>query len=284
MKRITTYFTMILALACCLQAEAQDSGTDTKPLVDGKAVWSQTHDDGEEIGGTVYTKFDNRQAFAGKGYTVNKLIQVVDVGSWIKDLNNLTDENLDNYATFPRIVGAGVTANPIVSVRSTEHYFDAGTEAGFCMVASSGDNVLSLDVIKALSIGVYRDGELLETLPVENGQSASGIGLSLIKIPGSEDACAYLTVKPTCIFDELCLINAGGVNLDVGGSVRIKYAFAGNPKETKLINDDIENLKTTSGRDLKLEAEGWNPVLLGIPLPIGDRSLSKLTDNDEEIL
>ena len=279
MKRITTYFTMILALACCLQAEAQDSDAGTKPLVKGKEVWSQTQSG--VIDGTVYTKFDNRQAFAGKGYTVNKLIKVVSVGSWIKDLNNLTDENLDNYATFPSIVGAGVTANPIVSVRSTEHYFDAGTEAGFCMVASSGDNVLSLDVIKALSIGVYRDGELLETLSVENGQSASGIGLSLIKIPGSEDACAYLTIKPNHIFDELCLIKAGGVNLDVGGSVRIKYAFAGNPKETKLINDDIENLKTTSGRDLNLEAEGWNPVLLGIPFPIGDR-LSELTDNDEK--
>ena len=280
MKRITTYFTMILALACCLQVKAQDSDAGTKPLVKGKEVWSQTQSG--VIDGTVYTKFDNRQAFAGKGYTVNKLIQVVDVGSWIKDLNNLTDENLDNYATFPSIVGAGVTTNPIVSVRSTEHYFDAGTEAGFCMVASSGDNVLSLDVIKALSIGVYRDGELLETLHVENGQSASGIGLSLIKIPGSEDACAYLTIKPTHIFDELCLINAGGVNLDVGGSVRIKYAFAGNPKETKLINDDITNLGKTSGRDLSLEAEGWNPILLGIPFPIEDRSLSKLTDNDEE--
>lgn len=279
MKRITTYFTMILALACCLQAEAQDSDAGTKPLVEGKEVWSQTQSG--DIGGTVYTKFDNRQAFAGKGYTVNKLIQVVGVGSWISDLNNLTDENLDNYATFPRIVGAGVTANPIVSVRSTGHYFDKGTEAGFCMVASSGDNVLSLDVIKALSIGVYRDGELLETLPVENGQSASGIGLSLIKIPGSEDACAYLTVKPDHIFDEICLINAGGVNLDVGGSVRIKYAFAGTPKETKLINDDITNLKTTSGRDLNLEAEGWNPVLLGIPFPISDR-ISELTDNDED--
>ena len=253
MKRITTYFTMILALACCLQAEAQDSDAGTKPLVKGKEVWSQTQSG--VIDGTVYTKFDNRQAFAGKGYTVNKLIQVVDVGSWIKDLNNLTDENLDNYAAFPRIVGAGVTTNPIVSVRSTEHYFDEGTEAGFCMVASSGDNVLSLDVIKALSIGVYRDGELLETLHVENGQSASGIGLSLIKIPGSEDACAYLTIKPHYIFDELCLIKAGGVNLDVGGSVRIKYAFAGNPKETKLINDDITNLGKTSGRDLSLEAE-----------------------------
>lgn len=280
MKRITTYFTMILALACCLQAEAQDSDAGTKPLVKGKEVWSQTQ--GGDIGGTLYTKFDNRQAFAGKGYTVNKLIKVVSVGSWIKDLNNLTDENLDNYATFPSIVGAGVTANPIVSVRSTEHYFDKGTEAGFCMVASSGDNVLSLDVIKALSIGVYRDGELLETLPVENGQSASGIGLSLIKIPGSEDACAYLTIKPNYIFDELCLINAGGVNLDVGGSVRIKYAFAGTPKETKLINGDIENLKTTSGRDLELEAKGWNPVLLGIPLPIIESRLSKLTDNNVE--
>lgn len=279
MKRITTYFTMILALACCLQVKAQDSDAGTKPLVEGKEVWSQTHDG--NIDGTVYTKFDNRQAFAGKGYTVNKLIQVVSVGSLISDLNNLTDENLDNYATFPRIVGAGVTANPIVSVRSTEHYFDKGTEAGFCMVASSGDNVLSLDVIKALSIGVYRDGELLETLPVENGQSASGIGLSLIKIPGSEDACAYLTVKPNYIFDELCLIKAGGVNLEVGGSVRIKYAFAGTPKETKLINDDITNLETTSGRDLNLEAEGWNPILLGIPFPISDR-ISELTDNDKD--
>ena len=78
MKRITTYFTMILALACCLQVKAQDSVTDTKPLVDGKEVWSQTQSG--DIGGTVYTKFDNRQAFAGKGYTVNKLIQVVGVG------------------------------------------------------------------------------------------------------------------------------------------------------------------------------------------------------------
>lgn len=280
MKRITTYFTMILALACCLQVKAQDSGTDTKPLVEGKEVWTQTQSEGDN-GGTVYTKFDNRQAFAGKGYTVNKLIQVVGVGTLISDLNNLTDENLDNYATFPRIVGAGVTANPIVSVRSTEHYFDKGTEAGFCMVASSGDNVLSLDVIKALSIGVYRDGELLETLAVEDGQSASGIGLSLIKIPGSEDACAYLTVKPNYIFDELCLIKAGGVNLEVGGSVRIKYAFAGTPKETKLINDDITNLVKTSGRGLELEAEGWNPILLGIPIPIGSR-LSELTDNDKD--
>lgn len=277
MKHITAYFSIILVLACCIQAKAQDS--DAKPLVKGKEVWSQTQSG--NIDGTVYTKFDNRQAFAGKGYTVNKLIQVVGVGSWISDLNNLTDENLDNYATFPRIVGAGVTANPIVSVRSTEHYFDKGTEAGFCMVASSGDNVLSLDVIKALSIGVYRDGELLETLAVESGQSASGIGLSLIKIPGSEDACAYLTIKPNYIFDELCLVNAGGVNLEVGGSVRIKYAFAGNPKETKLIDNDIANLKTTSGRDLKLQTEGWNPVLLGIPFPIGSR-LSELTDQDED--
>lgn len=280
MNRITTYL-MILAFTCCLQVKAQDSDSDGKPLVEGKEVWSQTQSG--DIGGTLYTKFDNRKAFAGKGYTVNKLIQVVGVGSWINDLNNLTDEDLENDATFPRIIGAGVTANPIVSVRSTEHYFDAGTEAGFCMVASSGDNVLSLDVIKALSIGVYRDGELLETLAVEDGQAASGIGLSLIKIPGSEDACAYLTIKPTQIFDELCLINAGGINLEVGGSIRIKYAFAGTPKETKLTTNGIESYSKTEQRDIQFkEYQGWNPVLLGIPFPFLNDANEELIDDDSE--
>ena len=113
MKRITAYLTMIFALACCVQVQAQDEEPG-KPLVEGKEVWSQTREG--DIDGTVYKKFDNRKAMAGKGYTVNKLIQVVSVGSWINDLNNLTDEDLDNYTTFPRIVGAGVTANPIVSV------------------------------------------------------------------------------------------------------------------------------------------------------------------------
>lgn len=274
MKRITAYLTMIFALACCVQVQAQDEEPG-KPLVEGKEVWSQTREG--DIDGTVYKKFDNRKAMAGKGYTVNKLIQVVSVGSWINDLNNLTDEDLDNYTTFPRIVGAGVTANPIVSVRSTEHYFDAGTEAGFCIVASSGDNVLALNVIQAMSIGIYRDGELLETKAVETGQNASGIGLSLIKIPGSEDACAYLTVAPGYVFDEICLTYAGGVNLEVGGSVRIKYAFAGEPKEMKLIED---NFNESNGYEL--EAKGWNPVLLGIPFPFLPSGKEELVDNDSD--
>lgn len=274
MKRITAYLTMIFALACCVQVQAQDEEPG-KPLVEGKEVWSQTREG--DIDGTVYKKFDNRKAMAGKGYTVNKLIQVVSVGSWINDLNNLTDEDLDNYTTFPRIVGAGVTANPIVSVRSTEHYFDAGTEAGFCIVASSGDNVLALNVIQAMSIGIYRDGELLETKAVETGQNASGIGLSLIKIPGSEDACAYLTVAPGYVFDEICLTYAGGVNLEVGGSVRIKYAFAGEPKEMKLIED---NFNESNGYEL--EAKGWNPVLVGIPFPFLPSGKEELVDNDSD--
>ena len=265
---------MIFALACCVQVQAQDEEPG-KPLVEGKEVWSQTREG--DIDGTVYKKFDNRKAMAGKGYTVNKLIQVVSVGSWINDLNNLTDEDLDNYTTFPRIVGAGVTANPIVSVRSTEHYFDAGTEAGFCIVASSGDNVLALNVIQAMSIGIYRDGELLETKAVETGQNASGIGLSLIKIPGSEDACAYLTVASGYVFDEICLTYAGGVNLEVGGSVRIKYAFAGEPKEMKLIED---NFNESNGYEL--EAKGWNPVLVGIPFPFLPSGKEELVDNDSD--
>ena len=119
MKRITAYLTMIFSLACCVQVQAQDEEPG-KPLVEGKEVWSQTREG--DIYGTVYKKFDNRKAMAGKGYTVNKLVQVVKVGSWVEDLNDLTDEDLDNYATFPSIVGAGIGAMPIVSVRDINNY------------------------------------------------------------------------------------------------------------------------------------------------------------------
>lgn len=278
MKRITAYLTMIFALACCVQVQAQDEEPG-KPLVEGKEVWSQTRED--DIDGTVYKKFDNRKAMAGKGYTVNKLIQVVSVGSWINDLNNLTDEDLDNYATFPSIVGAGIGATPIVSVRDINNYYDKGTKAGFCVVVSSGENVLSLDVIEAMTIQFYRDGvKLGNPVPVEEGVDASGVGLSLIKIPGSEDACTYLEVEAPYVFDEICLIKGGGVNLDVGGSVKIKYAYVGEPVETKMTTNGVKAYAENNGRTYEYKMEGWSPFpLLSFPLPLAESEIEKMKND-----
>ena len=294
MKRITAYLTMMLALTFSVQLYAQDNNegeeNEGKPLTVGKEIWTQ--DAGKKgtqttDGNNKYHFFDNRQAMAGKGYSVNRMVKIISVGSFWNDeennLNNLTDEDLDNYAQSTAIVNASLISEPLVSIRSTQHYFDAGTEAGFCMVASSGDNVLSLDVIKTMAIGVYRDGVLLKTLKVETSQEASGIGLSLIKIPGSEDACAYISVTPDVVFDEISLVNAGGVNLSVGGSTRIKYAYVGSPKETKLTEEGIKNYKTEDGDEIEFkEVKGWNPVLLGIPWPFLDKDREELVDNDSE--
>ena len=84
---------------------------------------------------------ENRRALVGSGCTVNKLVSAVGVGEWVDSLGNITNEDLSDYATFPSVLKAGVTVNPIVSVRDKNNYYGEGTEAGFCVVASSGAKI-----------------------------------------------------------------------------------------------------------------------------------------------
>lgn len=95
----------------------------------------------------------------------------------------LTDDSLDNYAQVNSVVRAGVTVDPIVSVRDMDNYYSKGTVAGYTIVAGSGSSVLSLDVIKAFSIGFYRDGKLQGVKAVREGQDGSGVTLKLLQIP-----------------------------------------------------------------------------------------------------
>ena len=294
MRRISAYLAMTLTLLCCTQAFAQANDDE---LIEGKEIWSQTKAEGETTtdGKNTYRHFDNRQAMAGRGYSVNTLAQSVGVATWISNLNNLTDEDLDNFVDIPNVVDVSVAVQPTVSVRSIDHYFDAGTEAGFCLVASSGDNVLSLDVIKMMRIVVYRDGQMIKTVDVEEGAEGSGIGLNLIKIPGSEDACTYITANIDVVFDEIALITGGGLGVGVGGTTRVKYAFVGSPKETKLIAgsnlgsgkvlDQVSagNLKVQDDKTLTFtELDGRNAVLLGLPFQFLDDGMRELVDDDSD--
>ncbi len=237
-----------------------------------------------------FRRLRNRRALTGDPCSVNKLIGVVGVGSWVKDLGALTDEDLDNYAQVNAIVKAGVTADPMVSVRDIDNYYSRGTVAGFAIVASSGSSVLSLDIIKALSIGFYRDGKLQGVKAVREGQDGTLITLKLIQIPGSSAVCALLTAKSDWLFDEVSLDCSGGVQADVANLYKIKYAFVGSESEFPItITDD----KGTGGIDAynehfkdenkKIEfgsMKGWNPVLLGIPFPFTSDHAKKMYDSD----
>ena len=236
-----------------------------------------------KYGNMTFRELRNRRALTGESCTVNKLIGVVGVGSWAKDLGALTDDSLDNNAQVNSVVRAGVTVDPIVSVRDMDNYYSKGTVAGYTIVAGSGSSVLSLDVIKAFSIGFYRDGKLQGVKAVREGQNGSGVTLKLLQIPGSDNICAMLTAESDWLFDEISLDCSGGIQAEVANILKIKYAFVGEPTEFTITNGGIQKYNEYSEGDKQValkEMKGWRPVLLGIPLPLLDSDIEKMTDDD----
>ncbi len=240
-------------------------------------------EDNPKYGNLTFRRLRNRRALTGESCTLNKLIGVVGVGSWAKNLGALTDEDLDNSAQVNAIVKAGVTVDPIVSVKDMDNYYSKGTVAGYAIVVGSGSSVLSLDIIKAFSIGFYRDGKLMGVKAVREGQDGGGVTLKLIQIPGSDDVCAMLTAESDWVFDEISLDRAGGIQAEVANLLKIKYAFVGEPTEftitdggIKKFNDFFDSTPTISLKKM----QGWNPVLLGIPFPFVKDEVKKMTDDN----
>ena len=299
---------LVLGLPATMQA-AQLQDDNTSPYFESAAVrdsfvncskpiWTNNWDDlppAKEKEG--YVKFDNdpkygnmtfrhlrnRRALTGEECTINKLIGVVGVGSWAKELGALTDEDLDNYAQVNAVVKAGVTVDPMVSVKDMQNYYTKGTVAGYAIVAGSGSSVLSLDVIKAFSIGFYRDGKLQGVVPVREGQNGSGVTLKLLQIPGSDKICAMLTAKSDWLFDEISLDCSGGIQADVANLMKIKYAFVGESTEFTITDGGIKKFNDyyDGATNVQLDVmKGWNPVLLGIPFPFTNGEVRKMTDDN----
>ena len=235
----------------------------------------------EQLGG--------RKALVGKGCVVNQFATNVQLLSGISGLENLVDEDLDNFATFTTGVAVGLTEQPLFSVKDINHTYAAGTEAGICMVSSQSGGLLSLSVISLFSILVYNDGELVETISdLESGQAGSGVGLDLIKIPGSDNMAVNLTCTPQHDFDELYVVQSGGLDVSVIKELKFKYAFVGTPRQCVMVNqsdkvvNDIADYAKESGRGVA----GKTPVVSGnsscttvlIPTPTVDSG--NLVDDD----
>ena len=259
-----TFISFLLAFLMVVPASiqaAQPKDDNTSPYFESAAVrdsfmnckkpiWTNNWDDlptdkhqdhfvefnnDPKYGNMTFRELRNRRALTGESCTINKLIGVVGVGSWIKNLGALTDENLDNYAEIKSVVKAGVTVNPIVSVRDMDNYYSKGTVAGYAVVAGSGSSLLTLDVIKTYSIGFYRDGVLQGVKAVREGQDGSGVTLKLLQIPGTNNVSIMLTAQSDWLFDEITLDCSGGVQADVANLMEIRYAFVGEPTEFTII-------------------------------------------------
>lgn len=220
----------------------------------------------------------NSHAFTGEGCFVNRLINSVGVANAYIDMENVVDDDLTNVATIAKGVAAKVTVDPLITIRDSRNYYAKGTTAGFCVVAS-GSSTLSLNIIKAMAIGFYRDGELIKTVPVKEGQEASGLTLSLVNI-GTKDGVMTLSAEAPDIFDEISLNMAGGVQLEVTSDLMVKYAFAGVPARHKMNRDwttgilgnkvehegGITKYNKLTGRELSLD---YCEVMGSIPGSVG---------------
>lgn len=184
---------------------------------------------------TNYLK--NRRALVGPGCTVNSVGAGVSVASGLKDLQNLCNDNLDDYASFPSAVEAVVAGSPIVSIIDKKNYYAAGTEAGFTFC--DGDaSVLKLDLAGFYKIQFLKDGVPVGDLQtISQGKNITGLNLSLVSIPTAKGMVnkSYVATAPG-EFNEIKLVQFG-VNVEVLKTIKIKYAFVGKASEYTLTNN-----------------------------------------------
>lgn len=184
---------------------------------------------------TNYLK--NRRALVGPGCTVNSVGDGVKVLSGLKDPQNLCNDNLDDYASFPSAVEAVVAGSPIVSIIDKKNYYAAGTEAGFTFC--DGDaSVLKLDLAGFYKIQFLKDGVPVGDLQtISQGKNITGLNLSLVSIPTDKGMVnkSYVATAPG-EFNEIKLVQFG-VNVEVLKTIKIKYAFVGKASEYTLTNN-----------------------------------------------
>lgn len=208
--------------------------------------------------------FNNRRALVGPGCTINSIGDGVKVVSGTAKLQNLCNDDLDDYATIPALVGATIVASPIISVKDNQHYYAGGTEAGFVICAKSDASILALDLAKFYKIQFLKDGVAVGKLQtISTGKSVTGLGLSLLTIPGSDQVNKLYTAKAPGNFDEIKLVQCG-VDADVLSAINIKYAFVGKAREYTITNNTkngISKYAEEQGRKtFTLDAQGQKPT------------------------
>lgn len=208
--------------------------------------------------------FNNRRALVGPGCTINSIGDGVQVVSGTANLQNLCNDDLDDYATIPALANVTVVGNPIISVKDNQHCYAGGTEAGFVICATSDASILTLDLAQFYKIQFLKDGETVGDLQtISTGKSVTGLGLSLLTIPGSDQVNKLYMATASGDFDEIKLVQCG-VDAKVLSAINIKYAFVGNAREYTITNNTkngISKYAEEQGRKtFTLDAQGLKPT------------------------
>ena len=255
-------FVATLLLLAMPMVAATANGVDKSE----KKVWQDSDPSKENY-------FNNRRALVGPGCTINSIGDGVKVVSGTANLQNLCNDDLDDYATIPALANVTVVGNPIISVKDNQHYYAGGTEAGFVICAKSNASILTLDLANFYKIQFLKDGETVGDLQsISTGKSVTGLGLSLLTFPGSDQVNKLYMATAPGDFDEIKLVQCG-VDAKVLSAINIKYAFVGKAREYT-ITDNKENGIAKYSQEQKRGSFKLSANTLG-----GDLINADLTDN-----
>lgn len=197
---------------------------------------------------------------------VSRFPDGVSVGTGIKGLSNLCDENLDNYCDLPGVADVKLLVGlPIVAVKDMKHYFDKDTKAGFKISVES--SVLKLNVLEnSYHIYFYKDGKFLKDSKIEQrGFSVLNLAVGDIGLGSTMDIVAK--EQPTEDYDEIALVGQSGLNVSAVKGLKIYYAFVGDGEYT-LTKSSIKKYDSYFNTNIQLTPE------------TSDALANNLTDDD----
>lgn len=126
----------------------------------------------------------------------------------IEDVENLVDDDTDNYATY--INGLSIAANtPIIGIKTTRplNTEEAGHKVNTGFVLRTSGGLLGLDLLKFFCIKLYKDGVKVLDKPVDDSNVAN-VGLI-----GNKGNKIRIGVTADVAFDQIELWTAGVLDL-----------------------------------------------------------------------
>ncbi len=224
-----------------------------------------------------------RMALVGHNCMVSRFPDGVSVGTGVKGLSNLCDENLDNYCTLPGVAEVNLLiGSPIVAVKDMKHYFDKDTKAGFKIATQS--KLLSLSLLqKNYQIRFYKDGEPLLTSEIAQGNFTL-LGLTLGTLDHGENAIDIIAAKqPNVDYDEIALVGKNGIDVTALKSLKILYAFVGEnvTLTSTRIKDYDPDIKLTASSEKLINDNLTDKYLLSAGLNLGSSAPAKVFASKE---